>query len=114
MVLGVIFWLCGCSPGPDAWLGAAIEIEVPASDGSRFPDLSPEPAGEIVVSWLEPHEDNGFALKFAHWSSGGWRPGGAAIYTRAFDRRGPVSGPAQRCASIYCLLSRLTKPEPAR
>lgn len=74
IVLGVIFWLCGCSPGPDAWLGAAIEIEVPASDGSRFPDLSLGPAGEIVVSWLEPHEDNGFALKFAHWSSGGWRP----------------------------------------
>ena len=74
IVLSVAFWSCGCSPGPDAWLSAATEIEVPAANGSRFPHLSAGPGGDVVISWLEPHGDDGFALKFARLSTGGWQP----------------------------------------
>ena len=58
---------------PDAaWLDPATEVATPASDGSRFPNLAGGPAAPLVMSWLEPAADGGFALRYSTWGGTSW------------------------------------------
>ena len=58
---------------PDAaWLDPATEVATPAGDGSRFPNLAGGPAAPLVMSWLEPAADGGFALRYSTWSGRSW------------------------------------------
>ena len=60
--------------GPDReqpWLDAAVELPVSAAAGSRYPHLAAQPDG-AVMSWLEPGQGGGFALRYATWTGGAW------------------------------------------
>jgi hypothetical protein len=61
----------GRDPGA-SWLDPATEVATPAGDGSRFPNLAGGPAAPLVMSWLEPAADGGFALRYSTWSGGSW------------------------------------------
>ena len=50
---------------------AAREIDTPAVPGSVEPNLSVGPDGRVYLSWLEPTQPKGYALKFAVRARGG-------------------------------------------
>lgn len=55
------------SPG---WLEPVEELPLPAATGARFPRFTAGP----VLSWLEPGDGGGFALRFAAWAGEGFGP----------------------------------------
>lgn len=65
--------LAACKPsGPDAqWLEPPAELPAPAAAGSRFPHLARAGNG-AVMSWLEPADGGGFALRYARLEAGRW------------------------------------------
>src|SRR5262245_29900704 len=50
---------------------AAREIDSPAGAGSSEPNLSVGPDGRVYLSWFEPVQPKGYALKFAMRARGG-------------------------------------------
>src|ERR671919_476824 len=50
---------------------AVREIDSPAGSGSVEPSLSVGSDGRVYLSWLEPIQPKGYALKFAARSKGG-------------------------------------------
>src|SRR5262245_3284356 len=44
---------------------AAREIDSPAGPGSAEPNFSVGPDGRVYMSWIEPTQPKGYALKFA-------------------------------------------------
>jgi hypothetical protein len=50
---------------------AVSEIDSPAGPGSGEPNLSVGPDGRVYLSWIEPIQPKGYALKFAVRSRGG-------------------------------------------
>jgi hypothetical protein len=61
----------GRDPGA-AWLDQAAGIAAPAAAGSRYPHLAQAPDGGVVMSWLEPTADGGFALRYSAWAGSKW------------------------------------------
>jgi hypothetical protein len=55
------------------WLGAVSEVTSPAGPGSRYPHLAAAADG-VVMSWLEPADGDGFALRQATWRPQAWSP----------------------------------------
>lgn len=67
--------LGGCSNGPDVTTTERfITLASPAADGSSAPHLALTPAGDVVMSWLEPAAEKGHALKFATLEGERWSP----------------------------------------
>lgn len=52
---------------------AAEPLPSPAAPGSAQPNLARGPAGELVLSWLEPHSQ-GMALRYSKLAVQGWEP----------------------------------------
>jgi hypothetical protein len=72
--LAALACLAACH-GPDRaaqWLEAVIDVPVPATAGSRYPNLAPLLPRGAVMSWLEPGADGAFALRQATWNAGAW------------------------------------------
>lgn len=44
----------------------------PAQPGSGMPFLATSPAGELYLSWIDPLEGKGHALRFARWEGRAW------------------------------------------
>ncbi|TFG83482.1 MAG: hypothetical protein E4H19_11525, partial [Chromatiales bacterium] len=67
--------LTGCRNGPDATTtDSFLSLPSPAADGSTAPHLALTPAGDVVMSWLEPAADGSHALKFATLDGERWSP----------------------------------------
>ncbi len=67
--------LTGCRTGPDATTtDSFLSLPSPAADGSTAPHLALTPAGDVVMSWLEPAADGSHALKFATLDGERWSP----------------------------------------
>ena len=45
---------------------------LPTPDGAAQPDLVRAPDGTVLLSWIEPHDDDGHALRFARHGADGW------------------------------------------
>ncbi|MFQ5568263.1 MAG: sialidase family protein [Rhodothermales bacterium] len=55
------------------------QIDTPASPGSGEPNLHTTPGGEVLLSWIEPREEGGHALRFSKLEDDAW----AALHTIA-------------------------------
>jgi len=67
--------LGGCGTGPDTTTTETITtLPSPAANGSSAPHLALTPAGDVVMSWLEPAADGRHALKYATLQRDGWSP----------------------------------------
>ena len=64
------FLMFGCDRSPPGPLTVA-EIVSPVAEGSGQPRLVVGPAGDVILSWLEPVLDD-YALKFSSLSDDGW------------------------------------------
>jgi len=74
-LLIAVLLLGGCGSGPDTAATETITtLPSPAADGSSAPHLALTPAGDVVMSWLEPADDGHHALKFATLQRDGWSP----------------------------------------
>jgi hypothetical protein len=74
----------GCRTGPDATTTESFSsLPSPAADGSMAPHLALTPAGDVVMSWLEPAGDGGHALKLATLGGEAWSP--SSTLTSASD-----------------------------
>ena len=69
----VMAMLGGCSGqgGPDAAL-EVIDITSPTAPGSMAPHLSLTPAGEAVMSWLEPADGGAHSVRFSILQGDSW------------------------------------------
>ncbi|MCM2336325.1 MAG: glycoside hydrolase [Pseudomonas sp.] len=45
---------------------------LPAPDGAAQPDLAALDNGQVLLSWIEPRDGGGHALKFARWEADAW------------------------------------------
>lgn len=63
---------CARDPGPDV-TGPLVDLPSPAGPGSSVPHLALTPAGDVVMSWLEPATDGaGHELRFATLGPDRW------------------------------------------
>lgn len=69
-----LFYLAACErdQAEDQAPDAVRMLSTPAAEGSFAPNLAMGSGGEIVLSWLEPIEADGHALKYASWTGSGW------------------------------------------
>ena len=75
LALLVILAACDRSKPPaDGWLARLTAVPSPAASGSRYPNLAAGAEGEIVLSWLQPLPEAGFALQHSMWNGAAWGP----------------------------------------
>jgi hypothetical protein len=60
------------APAGEAKAAPATALAVPAGPDSGEPRLTVGPAGDVVLSWLEPDGEGSDSLRFAKLESGGW------------------------------------------
>lgn len=69
------FTLCAivsCAPSGTARLGAPSPLPSPAGPGAAQPRLALAPGGDVLMTWLEPQEAGGHALRFARLRGDAW------------------------------------------
>jgi hypothetical protein len=67
--------LSGCRNGPDVTtIDTVTSLPSPAAVGSTAPHLAMTPAGDVVMSWLEPGADDRHALKYSTLEGERWSP----------------------------------------
>jgi hypothetical protein len=76
-VLAALAVACGAERAPEdaateAARGTPTILPVPAASDSGQPHLAVSPTGEAVLSWLEPADGGGHALKFSRLDGGRW------------------------------------------
>ena len=76
LLLAALLAVPGCHrSGPAGpWLGELTMLPSPAGAGSRYPHLAGSAGGPVVLSWLEPLPDGGYALRYSTWQEGAWGP----------------------------------------
>ena len=73
LALAVTSAACDLSePRDEGWLAEVTLVPSPAKSGGRYPNLAAGDEGEIVLSWLQPLRDAGFALQHAAWDGATW------------------------------------------
>lgn len=60
--------LAACGTPPDV----VHEVASPAKEGSAEPSVETGADGRVYLSWIEPAESGGYALRFAAWEGTGW------------------------------------------
>lgn len=70
--LGLILLLTGCGSDPSSRLARVDRLTVPAAPGSGQPRLVAKEGGTVWMSWVEPANGGGHALRYATLSDSAW------------------------------------------
>lgn len=72
LVLAVLSSALGCERDAAPGVDRIVELDSPAPPGSAEPNLTVGPDGRVYLSWLEPVEGNGHALRFSVYDGASW------------------------------------------
>ena len=73
LTLAFLLSACAACSAPDAPVVVS-DLDAPAGPGSMAPSLTRHPDGTLILDWLEPTEDGGYALRYAGYVAGWGAP----------------------------------------
>ncbi len=74
LALAVILAACSADESTGNGVPRVSLIPSPATQGSFAPNISSGSDGPLVLSWLEPHGEDGHALRYSVLGESGWSP----------------------------------------